>query len=620
MESMIGKTLGQYQLIEQIGKGGMATVYKAYQPGLDRYVAVKILPAYFAHEPDFAARFTREAQAIAKLDHPHILPVYDFGKQKDISYIVMKYVPAGTLHDRLGTPMSPLEAAKIIDQVADALDSAHQRGILHRDVKPGNILIDDKDWVYLSDFGLAKMTEGSVKLTGTGVGVGTPAYMSPEQGKGLAVDARTDVYALGVILFEMLTGRVPYEAETPMAVVIKHVTDPIPLPRLVNPNIPESVERVLLKALAKDRDHRFSSAGALASALHKAVQELDPKIASMPIPPDLGATRLHVPPSAPVASVPSPGQSGTGSTPYPAPAEKGGLNWLVGIVGLAILLAGGLAIGAGWLFISSQRQTAPTEEAGALAVEPATLPAAPVQPSFTPTPVFTPTPRPSDTPTPTATFTPEPIVSPTSRVSSQSETAAQDTLAVTPVSPTPTATPTDTPTPAPRWADTGLRPDGRFADIWTALNAGNGDLGYPLANWEGDSLCAREKFERGYMLWFDRPNDTDLVWAAAVPDPAATSGATSYRFSDQWPGSPEYWCPEAQARAPLGPKRGFGMLWCIHPDLRASIGNAIEEEVGGPDYPRCEAQLFQGGAIVHQPLDAVWWVFVDRAGWYRFGE
>jgi len=122
------------------------------------------------------------------------------------------------------------------------------------------------------------------------------------------------------------------------------------------------------------------------------------------------------------------------------------------------------------------------------------------------------------------------------------------------------------------------------------------------------------------MLWFDRPGDSDLVWAAAVPDQTATSGNTSYRFSDQWPGSPEYWCDEAAARAPLGPKRGFGMLWCSYPNLRANIGYAIEEEVGGPDYPRCEGQLFQGGAIVHNPLDVTFWVFVDNGGWYRFGE
>ncbi len=318
MESMIGRTLGQYQLVEQIGKGGMATVYKAYQPSLNRYVAVKILPAYYAHEPGFAERFTREAQAIAQLDHPNILPVYDFGKQGDISYIVMKYVPAGTLHDRLGQPFSPVEVVELIEQIAGALDAAHERGILHRDVKPGNILIDDRGWIYLSDFGVAKMVEGSVQLTGTGVGVGTPTYMSPEQGQGLPVDARTDVYALGVILFEILTGRVPYEAETPMAVVIKHVTDPIPLPRQMNPNLPETVEQVLLKALAKDPADRFASAGAMAAALRQAVERLEPDVAAAPISSGPDDTVAYPAGSTPKSPAVHPQTAGAPVSPPPA--------------------------------------------------------------------------------------------------------------------------------------------------------------------------------------------------------------------------------------------------------------------------------------------------------------
>jgi hypothetical protein len=158
------------------------------------------------------------------------------------------------------------------------------------------------------------------------------------------------------------------------------------------------------------------------------------------------------------------------------------------------------------------------------------------------------------------------------------------------------------------------------ADIWTTLGAANSELGYPLANLETDSLCARENFERGYMVWFDRPGDTDLVWAAVRPNPNANSGSRSYKFTDTWPGSPEYWCEDAAARAPLGPKRGFGMLWCIYPNLQADIGYAIDEEIGGPEYPRCEGQLFQGGAILHNPLDSSYWVFIENGGWYRFDQ
>jgi serine/threonine protein kinase len=637
MDSMIGQTLGQYQLVQQIGKGGMATVYKAYQPALDRYVAVKILPAYFAHEPGFAERFSREAQAIAQLEHPHILPVYDFGKQADISYIVMKYVPAGTLRNKLGAPMSPAEAVEIIDQIASALDAAHSRGILHRDVKPGNMLLDEHSWLYLSDFGLAKMVEGSVHLTGTGVGVGTPAYMSPEQAKGMPVDARTDVYSVGVILFEMLTGRVPYEADTPMAVVIKHVTDPIPLPRQMNPNIPETVERVLLKALAKNRDHRFATVGALATALRRAVEGLDPGIAAAPIAPDPDATvpRMAAPVLAEV-DPPAIDESEASTDPQPglpAPtvrstAQPGGSRLPIIIVGFAVLaIVGGLSFVAGWLYFRNGEDDPPPTAVSSQSLEArATTLIVVVSSTPTPTniplpdstPTATPTPEPNITPTSTSTLTPSPTTTATLAPTLTSTLTPSPTTTSTP---TWTPSPTLTPTPStPNWPDTGLRPNGRVADIWTTLGAADSELGYPLANLETDSLCARENFERGYMVWFDRPGNTDLVWAAVRPNSTANSGSRSYKFTDTWPGSPEYWCEEAAARAPLGPKRGFGMLWCIYPNLQADIGYAIDEEIGGPEYPRCEGQLFQGGAILHNPLDSSYWVFIENGGWYRFDQ
>jgi serine/threonine protein kinase len=251
----------------------MATVYKAYQPSLDRYVAVKVLPTYLAHEPGFAARFQREARAIARLNHPHILPVHDFGQEGELSYIVMRYVEAGILKEMLGKPLDPKAVLEIMTQVGKALDYAHRQGIIHRDVKPSNVLMDEKGVALLADFGLAKMAEASVQLTKSGVGVGTPAYMSPEQGQGISVDARSDVYSLGITLYEMLTGRVPYEAETPIAVVIKHITAPLPRPTEFNPALPEPVERVMLKALAKNPADRFQSVGQMVEALKQAVAE-----------------------------------------------------------------------------------------------------------------------------------------------------------------------------------------------------------------------------------------------------------------------------------------------------------------------------------------------------------
>jgi len=294
MGNLTGTTLGPYQVLDSIGAGGMATVYKAYQPGLDRFVALKVLSPAHAAEPGFRERFMREAKAIANLHHPNILPVYDFGQDQGYHYLVERYVEGSrTLKDLMATSLSLSQATDLIAQVAAALDHAHARGIVHRDIKPSNVLMDG-EWALLSDFGLAKMTESSVRLTGTGVGIGTPAYMSPEQGQGLPVDRRSDIYSLGIVLFEMLTGQIPHDAETPFAIILKRITEPMPLPRALNPSIPEAVERVILKALAKDPADRFASAGELASALRaaplpKAGIELDQTL-SVGQPPSAPAT------------------------------------------------------------------------------------------------------------------------------------------------------------------------------------------------------------------------------------------------------------------------------------------------------------------------------------------
>jgi hypothetical protein len=246
-------------------------VYRAYQSSLDRYVAVKVLPPHLARIPGFAARFRREARAIARLNHPNILPVYDSGQERELSYIVMRYVEGGTLQETLGEPVPLERVVEIITQVGGALDYAHQEGIIHRDVKPSNVLMDKGEWALLSDFGLAKVVEASVKLTETGAGIGTPAYIAPELGKGEPADERSDIYSLGIMLYEMLTGRVPFEAETPMAVVIKHISTPLPVPRTINPDISEPVEYVLLKALAKNPADRFRRVREMVAALQKAV-------------------------------------------------------------------------------------------------------------------------------------------------------------------------------------------------------------------------------------------------------------------------------------------------------------------------------------------------------------
>jgi len=269
-----GQSLGPYRILEQIGKGGMATVYKAYEPSLDRYVAIKVLPEYFAHYPEFVSRFEREAKAIAKLDHPNIVPIFGYGQDRGLMYLVMRYVPAGTLREMMGRAMDLRVVGDILRQVGGALHYAHQQGVVHRDIKPSNVLMADRKWALLTDFGLAKMVESSSQLTKSGVGVGTPAYMSPEQGQGMNVDLRTDIYSLGVMLYEMTTGRIPYDAETPMAIVLKHISAPLPLPSAVNPNLPENVQRVILKAMAKEPDDRFQTVEEMVKAFDKALDEI----------------------------------------------------------------------------------------------------------------------------------------------------------------------------------------------------------------------------------------------------------------------------------------------------------------------------------------------------------
>jgi ligand-binding sensor domain-containing protein len=270
LEIQPGSNLGPYRILEQIGRGGMATVFKAFHPATERTVAVKVLPRQLAEEPEFTGRFRREARTIANLEHPHILPIYDYGESDGYTYLVMRYLDAGDLRRRIagsagrGLPLEQIDS--LFSQLAEGLDYAHGRGVVHRDIKPANVLIDNRGGVFLTDFGIARLVEGTTHLTGTGTLLGTPSYMSPQQGQGTQVDRRSDIYSLGIVLYEMLTGRVPYQAETPAAVIYKHIYEPLPLPSTLRPGISPAIEQVLLKALAKSPADRFASAGAFLQA------------------------------------------------------------------------------------------------------------------------------------------------------------------------------------------------------------------------------------------------------------------------------------------------------------------------------------------------------------------
>jgi tetratricopeptide (TPR) repeat protein len=280
VSSLTGHTLGKYQIIERLGRGGMADVFKGYQPGLDRYVAVKVLHPHLSEDPDFITRFKREAKSVAELRHPHIVQVFDFDVQGENYYMVMEYVEGGQTLKQLLQELAakdarlPLERAlDIASKLADALDYAHGLGMVHRDIKPANVLLPTTNRPVLSDFGIARLL-GETGLTSSGQMIGTPAYMSPEQGMGQRGDARSDIYALGIVLYEMLTGRPPYDADTPYAVILKHINDPLVPPRVLNSALPPAIERIVLKCLAKNPDDRFASMADLRDTLRAAIDDL----------------------------------------------------------------------------------------------------------------------------------------------------------------------------------------------------------------------------------------------------------------------------------------------------------------------------------------------------------
>ncbi len=271
MEELIGKELGSYQVVSLLGKGAMADVYKAYQANMDRHVALKVLSRGYTRHTTFLDRFLQEAQIIVKLEHPHIVPVYDFGQVGDYFYIAMRLVKGGTLGDRFhGQPFSLGEMRKIVNQIGDALDYAHSEGVVHRDVKPKNILMDRRDNALLTDFGIAKDLESDAKITQFGRTVGTPTYMSPEQIQGEPLDGRSDIYSLGVVLYQLATGHLPFQADTPEEICLQHLRDPVPSPRAQNPDLPEALEQVITAMLAKQPADRQATAGEVVRAVEDA--------------------------------------------------------------------------------------------------------------------------------------------------------------------------------------------------------------------------------------------------------------------------------------------------------------------------------------------------------------
>ena len=405
--NLTGQSLGRYHILEPLGEGGMATVYKAFDTRLEREVAVKIIRMDLFGSSvlkRILARFEREAKSLARLNHSNIVTVIDYGEQDGKPYLVMPYIAGGTLKDRLGRPMPWQDAAKILLSVARGLAYAHQRGIVHRDVKPSNILITESGDPLLTDFGIAKLLEGEdgQTLTGTGVGIGTPEYMAPEQGLGKEIDGRADLYALGIVFYELLTGRKPYTADTPMAVVLKHVTDPLPRPTQFAPELPDAVEKLILKTLAKQPEDRHASMDDFVRALETLLEarpgaEKASPAAPAPLPPvDPQATRDDLPVTPPASLKPTRAEPPAPTYRPPSlPPSRRAPAWAWGLGGLALLAFCALAVVG--LYNLGAASLAPTETATYTATRTPTATYIATA-TRTPTPTHTATPRPTNTP------------------------------------------------------------------------------------------------------------------------------------------------------------------------------------------------------------------------------
>lgn len=413
--------LSRYIIKGQLGVGGMATVYHAYDPSFERDVAIKVLPESLMMDPQFKARFTREAKAIARLEHPMIVPVYDVGEENNQPFIVMRYMSGGSLAERIKQhPISLEEAAQIVQRLAPALDAAHQQGIIHRDLKPGNILFDQYGNSFLSDFGIARMgqTDGPA-LTGNFI-LGTPAYMSPEQARGEGdLDGRSDIYSLGATLFEMLSGRVPFEAETPMAQALKQIIEPTPSILDLCPDLPLPVQMIINRSMEKDRQLRYSTTEEMSRELSAIAQLAETVITESPSPeryrPSTPLT-VRPRPEEPATLPPSPEQVAKPS--QLAPAKKPGIQPAFLVLGLVVVL--GFVISAIFLIPKliqgkgAAQATLPVEQAEVVAQPteaPTEAPAAEVVPTDTLAPTETLPPEPTETTTPpTETLPPANLV------------------------------------------------------------------------------------------------------------------------------------------------------------------------------------------------------------------
>jgi serine/threonine protein kinase len=458
MELSPGSAFGPYRIDGALGRGGMASVYRAYEESLDRFVALKVLPAELLHDTSFAERFRREARVAAKLEHPHVVPIHAYGIESGRPWMALRLIGGGSLADLVKRErLAPGRAVDILRDVADALDYAHQQGVIHRDVKPHNVLLDERGRAYLADFGIARMLESSSHITATGMIQGTPSYMAPEQVEGKTLGPACDVYALGVVAYECFTGRVPFSGPTPVSILMKHVTTPPPLP---SPGeVAPPLTGALHQCLAKEPSERWPTAGAFVHALERGLQ--GETTATLPAPQSApsGVPAPTPPASRPPVVQPPVVQPPVGQPSKPPRARRRATG--VALSAAAVLVLVGLA--AWW----AGRASAPNENVptASLENEPATgaeasaeAPPAPLRTPAPPpasrtkapdkapragaaTPRTTPPPRPAPpTPVVTPEPTPDPTPEPTAAPTLEPKTA-------------PYVEPATTPTPEPKAAD-----------------------------------------------------------------------------------------------------------------------------------------------------------------------
>jgi hypothetical protein len=391
---MIGQTLGRYRLEASLGRGGMAEVFRARDERLGRTVAVKVILPSFASEPHFAERFLREARMVASLEHPHILPVYDSGDENGVPYLVMPYLQGGTLVERMAAgAVSPGSALRWIGELATALDAAHAHGVLHRDVKPANVLLGAGDRALLADFGIAKSGEAATQLTATGGVIGTPTYMAPELAQGRPASPASDLYALAVLAYEMLTGAPPFSGESALSLLHQHVTTPPPSVR-ARAALPAELDAVFARALAKDPAQRPASARQFAQELEDALAPAAPG-ATVTEPTIRTARTVNM-----TTPVPAPAGTAAASVPRTPAGGRGASLWVGGAL---VILAAALVL---WRLLG----TPPAPEVGKAAV-PVTPPLA--SPSASPTESAAPEPAPAVVPAPAPSPpAPEPAKSP----------------------------------------------------------------------------------------------------------------------------------------------------------------------------------------------------------------